>query len=47
MTRVRIGTILFDIDCSNPTLAKIAFDVASSKLPIKTFYKDNGPKFNK
>ena len=45
MTRVRIGSVLFDFDCSNTSLAKITFLIASSKLPIKTKFIDNGPKF--
>ena len=38
MTRVKPGTFLFELNCSNPELAKIAFKVASSKLPVKTIF---------
>lgn len=38
MTRVRPGTVLFEIVSSSPTLAKFAFQIASSKLPIKTTF---------
>lgn len=36
MTRIKPGTFLFELDCSNSELAKIAFKIASSKLPVKT-----------
>lgn len=36
MTRIRPGTFLFELNCSLPSLAKIAFAVAQSKLPFPT-----------
>jgi large subunit ribosomal protein L16 len=36
MTRIRPGSILFELQCSLPSLAKIAFAVAQSKLPFHT-----------
>ena len=35
-TRIRPGSFLFELSCSSPELAKIAFKVASSKLPFRT-----------
>lgn len=36
MTRIRPGTFLFEIDCSLPSMARLAFSVAQSKLPFPT-----------
>ena len=36
MTRVKPGTFLFELNCSNAELAKIAFKIATSKLPVRT-----------
>lgn len=35
-TRIRPGSFLFELSCPSPELAKIAFKVASSKLPFRT-----------
>ena len=47
MTRVKPGTFLYELDCSNPELAKLAFKVASSKLPVKTAFIRNDFKITK